>query len=307
MLPTFGERTTNAFYVVQLVSFVIWCMCARRMVKQQEKYQTEDWQVKAVGLFIGYCFFEFFRIIDCAYTDFDTGLIYCVWGIVPWWMRIYAWVLRDVLMFKGICVYLEHALVWTHHCVGTKVPQGLLVAQRVFCYFGNVVFLVGATLYMTRNDQFWQPVCALGQVPPNVMVAIACYYLRGYLKQVPDGKERAHAVVVNSALLVAAAACLLVFPPWAIPRMLTLYREPAAAVSTVSYGSSMLLVPPPAYAGLGNHLDLFLESVELSVGWCGCLGLLFRSLHEPGPGESLVLSSEEVGAAVAKATGKKAS
>lgn len=307
MLGQGDNSTTSLFYAVQMISFVIWCVCAWRMVQRQKEFQHNAWQVKATQLFAGYVLCEFFRIVDCAYTEMDTGLIYSIWGVVPWWVRLYAWMVRDVLMFRGICVYLEHALVWTHCYLQEPVPKTLLTAQMVFCYFGNAVFLVAGTLYMVQNDQFYQPLCALGQVPPNMVVAMACYYLHKCLKRVPDCEELRHATIINYSLLVAASTCLLVFPPWAGPRLMELYSRPLAAISTVPHGSSMLFAAAPCFKGTGAHLDLFLESVELSVGWCGCVGLMIKPMRRPEAGEPLVLSPEDVGKAITQAQGKKSS
>jgi len=303
----FSVRIACFLYAGQLVSLLVWLIGAFTLRLRQRKLQHAEWHCKAGKLFLGYCVLEFFRIVDCVYTDFDTGVIHSVWGVVPWWLRIYSWVLRDVLMFKGICVYLEHALVWTHSFLDCPVPKTVLIMQQIFCYFGNVVFFVGSTLFMIRNDQFWQPVCAMGQIPPNIGVALACFYLSSCLKQMPDCEELRHGVVVNKALLVAAFSVLCMFLPWAVPKMIKLYGRQAAMHATIPAGTSVLFASPTSFIGGDHQIDIVVEMVELTVGWCGFTGLLLPSARTPGPGEPLVLSSKQIGRSLAAMAGKKIS
>lgn len=302
----FGIASTCTLYILQLVSLAIWSRGGLQLRGQLKTGQHAEWYAKAVWLFIGYCMFEFFRIFDCAYTDVETGIAYSVWGLGPWWMRTYSWVLRDILMFRGICVYLEHALVWSHSCMGWEIPTYLLRMQQVGCIFGNVVFFAAVTKYLGSNDQFWQPVAAMGQVPPNIAVAIACYYLYRCLQKVPDCEESRHAIIVNIALLVAAFSCICVFIPWAVPRMLDLYSRQLQVHPAFPAGASIFYASPPPFSTISDRkLDLSLELVELTVGWCGFMGLKLRAPQEAVPGQPLVYSSEEIGRLVARDGTKK--
>jgi hypothetical protein len=303
----FGVGITLALYAVQLVSLAEWIRGAVSLLGQQKKFQHAEWHAQAARLFMGYCILEFCRIIDGSYPDFEHGYVYSPWGVVPFGFKAYAWVLRDILMFRGICVYMEHALVWTHSCLGKPVPSSILTITKVGCYFGNVELAIAATIYLCKNNEFWQPVMAMGQIPPNVAVAIACYYLYGILQKVPDCEESRHAIIVNLALLVAAFSCTCVFIPWAVPKMLSLYSKPSSVHPGVPTGSSIMFETNPSFLGTGERqLDLSLELVELTVGWCGYFGLkLVMKTQCPAPGENLVLSSQEVGQIVAKSAGKK--
>ena len=151
----FGEAWVQIFYVVQLSSLAVWFVGAWKVLVNQSKYQHAEWHHTAARLYMGYCMLELLRIADCGYTDWDTGMMYNIHGIMPWWVRLYAWVLRDVLMFRGVCVYLEHALTWSSTCLNQPVPKTLLRGQQLACLFGNLVFLFGSTLYMINNDQLW--------------------------------------------------------------------------------------------------------------------------------------------------------
>merc|ERR1719183_3061485 len=107
-------------------------------------------------------------------------------------------------------------------------------------------------IYMFNNNQFWQPIAALGQVPPNIAVAIACYYLYRCLQKVPDCEESRHAIVVNLSLLVAAFSCVCVFVPWAVPRLMDMYGRKLRVHPDIPTGSSMFRTPPPSWLGAGG-------------------------------------------------------
>lgn len=302
-----------AFYVVQLCSWLVWCVGALQLVRQQKKVPHAEWHSTAAWLFVGYCFFELPRIVDVVYTDFETGVPYSVWGILPWWTRIYAWVLRDVLMFRGIVVYVEHALVWSHTCMEWPLPHSVLLLQKACCFFGNVIFFVGATLYMGQNNQFWQPVCALGQVPPNVAVGVATFYLSRCFPKVPDCEEKRHAMLVNSALLFAAVTCVCVFVPWAITLLMNPLKMGLQVHPGASAGSPIFHLPPPPFLSgfldgtiVDQKLDLMVEIVEVSVGWCGLIGLRIISSSRSGSSEPLVRTSKEIGLLVAEVSEKTA-
>lgn len=303
----FNATVALIVYVVQVVSLLVWSIGALQLLWQQRTLQHAEWHRKAAHLFVGYCVCEFFRTIDNLYPDFETGVVFSAWGVFPWFVPIFAWVLRDVLMFRGICVYMEHALIWSHTCMGWPVPRAMLRMQQVLCYFGNIVFFIAGVIYMTKNNQFWQPVAAIGQVPPNIAVAIVCYYLYRCLQKVPDCEESRHAIVVNLSLLVAAFSCIVVFVPWAVPKMLELYPQQLTVHPTIPAGSPVFFASPPSFFGAGDrNFDLSVAFVELTVGWCGYVGLcLMRTLQAPPPGEPLVLSSEEIGRIVAKTGVKK--
>jgi hypothetical protein len=184
--------------------------------------------------------------------------------------------------------------------------MSLLRMQQAFCYFGNAVFFVTATIYTTKNDQFWQPVAAMGQIPPNVAVATACYYLYRCLQKVPDCEESRHAIIVNISLLVAAFSCICVFVPWAVPKMIELYNRQLTVHPTIPSGTSVLYSSPPSFLYAGEReFDLSVAFVELTVGWCGFVGLLLRPMRKPAEGETLTQTSEEIGKLVAKMAVRK--
>jgi len=297
----FGTNSACILYGAMLVSLLLWSCFSVRLLWQLKRFQHEEWHARAAWLFFGYCILEFLRIMDSAFTDSETGIIYSIWGVVPWWLRNYSWALRDIIMYRGICIYLEHAVVWTHSCLGGSVPRKLIWMLKVSCYFGNGVFIVSVTKFMAENDQFWTPCVAMGQVPPNIAVAIVCYYLYRKLQNVPDCEESRHAIIVNMALLVAAFSVVCVFTPWAVPRMQDLWTRQLSVHPGIPSGSSILFSTAPSFFGAGDRqLDLSLELVEFTVGWCGFLGLNCRSLCAPVAGEPVVYSSEEVGQLVAR-------
>lgn len=304
----FSEEVVGRFYVFQLACLLVWTTVACRSMQQIREFQHEQWQITSICLFVVYCLLEFVRVVDTVYTDLSTGHIYTTWGIVPMWARMYAWILRDVILFKAINVYLEHAFVWTHLLLGAKVPRHLLTMQSCCCYLGNIILGTAATLFMVWNDQFWQPVCVLGQLPTAIMLIVNCTILHDCLKRVPDCKERRQADRINKLMLGSSALLLLVFPTLIILRMIELYGKPLAAVASASYGSSILAISPPSIFGIEKSVDLSMEIVEVTIGGVQCLLLLLRPLRHPRPGEPLVTTSEDVGRRIAaRAATKKVS
>merc|ERR1719277_1354453 len=122
-------------------------------------------------------------------------------------------------------------------------------------------------------------------------MAVSGIYIRGCLKRVPKCPARASGFTMSTFLLCGNVVVLLIFPAWCTFRLLELYGQPLAAIASVPYGDSILWTPPPSVFGTGLKVDLFVEVVELSIGWLWCLGIGLLPLRVPESGEPLVLDA----------------
>ena len=138
----------------------------------------------------------------------------------------------------------------------------------------------------------------MAQVPPNIMIAVVCYHLWNTLQKVPQScNERWYTMVASGAILAGGAMCLLVFPPWAIPRMMNLWAHRLPVDANFPMNTSILHKSAPTFQRIGNLLDLIVECVEMSVGRSGLMSvwLPLQQIVVVGPGELLVLIVVEIG------------